>query len=178
MKTIKIKDKEFGINISSDKIQAAIKKVALNIDKDYAGQQPLFIAILNGSFMFAADLFKYLNIECEISFIKVSSYEGTQTTEKVNELIGLNQDIKGRKIILLEDIVDTGITMDQIIKNLKRLGPSDIKVATLLSKPAAFKNQFIIDYVGIEIPNDFIVGFGLDYDGLGRNFPDIYKIVS
>ncbi len=178
MKTVKIKDKEFGINISSEKIQNAIKMVASNIDKDYAGQQPLFIAILNGSFMFAADLFKYLNIECEISFIKVSSYEGTLSTEKVNELIGLNQDIKGRKIILLEDIVDTGITLSAIIKKLKNLEPEDIKVATLLYKPNAFKNQFKIDYCGMKIPNDFIVGYGLDYDGLGRNLPDIYKIIN
>ncbi len=178
MKTVKIKDKEFAISISYDKIQTAIKKVADDINKDYAGQQPLFIAILNGSFMFAADLFKYLNIECEITFIKVNSYQGTQTTEKVTEVIGLNQDIKNRKIIFLEDIVDTGITLDTLIKNIKKLGPADIKVATLLSKPGAFKNQFVIDYVGIEIPNDFIVGFGLDYDGLGRNLPDIYKIVD
>ena len=177
MKTVKIKDKEFAISISSDKIQNAIKQVASKINKDYVGQQPLFIAVLNGSFMFAADLFKNLSIECEISFIKVSSYQGTQTTEDVKELIGLNQNIEGRRIIILEDIVDTGITLDITIAKLKKHKPIDIKVATLLYKPEAFKNQFIIDYVGIEIPNDFIVGYGLDYDGLGRNLSDIYKII-
>lgn len=178
MKTVKIKDKEFAISISSDRIQSAIKQVAAKINKDYSGKQPLFIAILNGSFMFAADLFKSLDIDCEISFIKLSSYQGTQTTEKVNELIGLNQDIKGRDIILIEDIVDTGITLDNTIKNLTQFNPKTIKVATLLYKPEAFKNQFTIDYIGIEIPNDFIVGYGLDYDGYGRNLPDIYKIIS
>jgi len=178
MKTVKIKDKEFAISISSDKIQNAIKQVASKINNDYVWQQPLFIAVLNGSFMFAADLFKNLAIECEISFIKVSSYQGTQTTEDVKELIGLNQNIEGRRIIILEDIVDTGITLDTTIAKLKKHKPADIKVATLLYKPEAFKNQFIIDYVGIEIPNDFIVGYGLDYDGLGRNLSDIYKIIN
>jgi len=178
MKTVIINGKKFVVFISSEKIQKTIKKLASDINKDYAGQQPLFISVLNGSFMFAADLFKSLAIDCEISFIKVNSYKGTQTTEKVNELIGLNQDIKDRKIILLEDIVDTGITLDTVIKNLIKFQPAHIKVATLLSKPNAFKNQFKIDYLGIEIPNDFIVGYGLDYDGFGRNFPDIYKIIS
>jgi len=178
MNTVKIKDKEFVISISSDKILNAIKQVASRINKDYEGQQPLFIAVLNGSFMFAADLFKNLDIECEISFIKVSSYQGTQTTEDVKELIGLNQNIEGRRIIILEDIVDTGITLDITISKLKNLKPADIKVATLLFKPEAFKNQFVIDYIGIEIPNEFIVGYGLDYDGLGRNLSDIYKIIN
>jgi len=178
MNIVKIKDKEFVISISSDKILNAIKQVASRINKDYEGQQPLFIAVLNGSFMFAADLFKNLDIECEISFIKVSSYQGTQTTEDVKELIGLNQNIEGRRIIILEDIVDTGITLDITISKLKNLKPADIKVATLLFKPEAFKNQFVIDYIGIEIPNEFIVGYGLDYDGLGRNLSDIYKIIN
>jgi len=178
MGKIKVSDRYFCPAINTDVIQQAVKDIANKINRDYRGMQPLFVAILNGSFMFAADLFKNLTIEAEISFIKVSSYQGTKTSEKLNELIGLNQDIRGRRIIILEDIVDTGLTLDSIIKSLKKQEPYDIRVASLLCKRTVFKNQFYIDYVGLDIPDEFIVGYGLDYNGYGRNYPEIYKITD
>ena len=142
-------------------------------------KNPLFIAVMNGAFLFAADVMRKITIpNAEISFIKLSSYSGTETTGKVNQLIGISDDISGRNIIILEDIVDTGITLEKIISLLEKENVANIKIATLLFKPKAYKKYFPIDYVGIEIPNDFIVGYGLDYDGLGRNINGIYKIVE
>ena len=138
---------------------------------------PLFLVVLNGAFMFASDLFKKLTIECEISFVKLSSYSGTTSTETVKHLIGINEDLKGRNIILVEDIVDTGITIVHMMEELKKYEPADVKIATLLLKPEKYDKGYAIDYVAIEIPNDFIIGYGLDYDGFARNLPDIYKIV-
>jgi hypoxanthine phosphoribosyltransferase len=135
------------------------------------------MVVLNGAFMFASDLFKGLNINCEISFVKLSSYCGTSSTENVKHLIGINEDLKGRDIILVEDIVDTGITIEYMIKKLQKYQVADIKIATLLLKPDKYNKEYNIDYVAIEIPNDFIIGYGLDYDGFARNLPDIYKIV-
>ena len=178
MKTITVKDKLFSLSIDSSEIQKSIEKVAININKDYKNEIPLFIVVLNGSFMFAADLFRKIEVPCEISFMKVTSYQGMQTTQDVKILIGLNEDIKGRKVVIVEDIIDTGITIENLIAQIKQYDPEDIKIATLLFKPKAFEKDFKIDYVGIEIPNDFIVGYGLDYDGFGRNLPDIYKVVS
>ncbi|MCX6230447.1 MAG: hypoxanthine phosphoribosyltransferase [Bacteroidetes bacterium] len=177
MNKIKVKDKEFEIFIQSEVILKAVDKVAQQINRDYAAKNPLFIVVLNGAFMFASDLFKGLNINCEISFVKLSSYSGTSSTESVKHLIGINQDIKGRDIILVEDIVDTGITIEYMIKELKKYEVADIKIASLLLKPDKYDKEYTIDYVAIEIPNDFIVGYGLDYDGFARNLPDIYKIV-
>jgi hypoxanthine phosphoribosyltransferase len=177
MKTVKILDKEFAISIKEEDVLKAVHAVAEKINIDMKGKNPLFIVILNGAFMFASDLFKKLNIECEVSFVKLSSYEGTKTTENVKTLIGLSDDIKGRNVIVLEDIVDTGHTVDDILESLKPHEPADVKIATLLFKPKAYLKKIPIDYVGIEIPNDFIVGYGLDYDGYGRNLADIYKII-
>ena len=178
MKTVKIKDKEFAINIPSGEIQEFVQHVADQINHDLCNDNPLFVIILNGSFMFAGDLFKKVNFPCEISFIKLSSYVGTESTSEVKTLIGINENIKGRKIVIVEDIIDTGITIDHLLNQFKKIGPSEIKIATLLFKPNAFQKNFKIDYIGKKIPNDFIIGYGLDYDGYGRNLPDIYKIVS
>jgi len=177
MEKIKIKDKEFSKFIKNEDIMIAIDMVANQMNNDLRHKTPLFLVILNGAFMFAADLFKKLDIECEISFVKLSSYSGTQSTENVKHLIGINEDIKDRCVIIVEDIVDTGITIDNMILELNKYSPKEIKIATLLLKPDKYKKKHEIDYIAIEIPNDFIVGYGLDYDGFGRNLPDIYKIV-
>jgi hypoxanthine phosphoribosyltransferase len=178
MKAILVKDKEFRISIPAAEIQAAVRKVASAINRDYKGRNPLFVAVLNGSFMFAADLLRRISVPCEISFIKVSSYSGTSSTSTVQELIGLNQDIKGRHVIILEDIIDTGITLEMILEKLQKQGPEDIRIACFCHKPAAFQKSFTIDYLGMNIPNDFVIGYGLDYDGYGRNLADIYTIVK
>jgi hypoxanthine phosphoribosyltransferase len=177
MDIIKVKDKEFSKFIYSDTILDAVSKVADQINQDYADKNPLFLVVLNGAFMFASDLMKKINIECEISFVKLSSYSGTNSTETVKNLIGINEELKNRSVILVEDIVDTGITIEHMIEELKKFEPLDVKIATLLLKPEKYNKAHKIDYVAIEIPNDFIVGYGLDYDGFARNLPDIYKIV-
>ncbi len=177
MNIIKIKDKEFSIFIKSDEILNSVAKVANQINHDYKDKNPLFLVVLNGAFMFASDLMKKIDLECEISFVKLSSYEGTTSTEKVKHLIGINEEIKGRNIIVVEDIVDTGITIVHMMEELKKYEPADVKIATLLLKPEKYDKGYNIDYVAIEIPNDFIIGYGLDYDGLARNLSDIYKIV-
>jgi len=178
MKKIKLKDKEFGVSIPSDVIQKAIINVAAQINSDYKDvETPLFVSILNGSFMFSSDLLKHINFNCEITFLKLSSYQGTSSTGTVKELIGINEKITGREVIILEDIVDTGITLEQIVHELSKQNPKNIKVTTFLFKPEAYTKNIKIDYVGIEIPNDFIVGYGLDYDGIGRNLPDIYTLI-
>jgi hypoxanthine phosphoribosyltransferase len=179
MKQVKLKDKEFRVSISAEKIQEVVEGMAKEINKDYKDKNiPLFISILNGSFMFTADLFKHIDFTCEVTFLKLTSYKGTATTGSVRQLIGVNESIEGRDVIVLEDIVDTGITIEQILGQLKSFEPASVKVASLLFKPAAYQKEFKIDYIGMEIPNDFIVGYGLDYDGLGRNLPDIYTLVS
>ncbi|MCK5857484.1 MAG: hypoxanthine phosphoribosyltransferase [Bacteroidales bacterium] len=177
MQEITLKDKSFRINISEADILTQVKRVANEINQDLNGKKPLFLVVLNGAFMFAADLMKNIAIDCEISFVKLASYQGTHSTEKVKELIGLNEDLEGRTIVVVEDIVDTGITMEGIIKDLFAKGVKEVRIATLLFKPQAFQKDYKVDYIGMDIPNDFIVGYGLDYDGLGRNFKDIYKII-
>lgn len=143
-----------------------------------SGTNPLFISVLNGSFMFTADLMKHLTMPCEVSFVKLASYEGTSSTGKVKELVGLGDDITGRTVVIVEDIVDTGLTMKQLVETLRARGPKDIKIATLLVKPDKLKVELDINYVAMNIPNDFIVGYGLDYDGLGRNYRDIYTVIE
>ncbi|MFV0267069.1 MAG: hypoxanthine phosphoribosyltransferase [Draconibacterium sp.] len=179
MKRVKIHDKEFGLFISHEKIQSVVEQMAEEMNAELVGKNPLFLCILNGSFMFAAELFKRISfVESEISFVKLASYVGDQTTGAVKELIGLNENIEGRTVVVLEDIVDTGITIDNIQQQLKRMNPKEVLVATMLLKPDALKKDVDLKYVGIEIPNDFIVGCGLDYDGHGRNLIDIYSIVK
>lgn len=177
MKTLKIRDKEFSLYLSHDQIQDAVKRVAAKITADLDGKDPLFVVVLNGAFMFASDLMKYVNIPAEIAFVRLSSYVGTQTTQVVKEKISLDRHPGNRPLVIIEDIIDSGITMDSTINRLKAEGINDIRIATLLFKPGAFQKSFNIDYIGFEIPNDFIVGYGLDYDDYGRNYPDIYKIV-
>ena len=178
MKVIKLKDKQFSIFISSSEIEKVVQRLAKEMNNDLKGKTPLFLIILNGSFMFAADLLKKINMECETSFVKLASYVGTESTSEVKQLIGLNEDIKGRTVVIVEDIVDTGITMESLLEQLDWRKPADVKIATLLFKPNALIKNLKIDYIGMEIPNDFIIGYGLDYDGFGRNLPDIYKIVE
>lgn len=178
MDIIEVKDKKFSLYINSEEINKSVTKVADKINKDLEGKNPLFIVVLNGAFIFASDLIRKINIDCEISFVKLSSYSGTKTTSVVRELIGLDENLSGRNIVIIEDIVDTGITMENTVNKFKKLNAKDVKIATLLFKPKAFQKDYNIDYIGLEIPNDFILGYGLDYDGFGRNYPDIYKIVD
>jgi hypoxanthine phosphoribosyltransferase len=177
MNTIKVKDKEFKLSIKAAEIDAAVQSIADRLNHDMQGKNPIFLVILNGAFIFAADLYRKITIESEISFVKLASYSGTSSTSEVKELIGLNEKLKGRTVVILEDIIDTGTTMQYLINKLDYLGVAEVKLAALLFKPTAFRESFRIDYLGLEIPNDFIVGYGLDYDGFGRNYADIYKIV-
>ncbi len=178
MGNIKIHDKSFKPFILFDEIDNAIGDIAKKINTDVKGSTPIFLVILNGSFMFAGDLLKKIELPCEVSFVKLASYVGTKSTEKVRQLIGFDEDITGRTIIIVEDIVDSGITMENVLGQLESMGAADVRIATLLFKPQAFKKSYKIDYVGLEIPNDFIVGYGLDYDSQGRNLKDIYKIIE
>lgn len=179
MKNVTILDKEFELFIPYEKIRAIIEEMAEQMNKDLKDKNPLFICILNGSFMFAAEIFKRISLlDAEISFIKLASYSGTNTTGSVKELIGLNEDLTGRTVVVLEDIVDSGITIDKTIEQIKSKNPLEIKIATLLLKPDALRIKVPLDYIGIEIPNDFIVGYGLDYNGRGRNLIDIYKVTE
>jgi hypoxanthine phosphoribosyltransferase len=178
MKTVQVKDKQFELFISEDKLQNEIKRIADSICNDYLGKSPLFLVILNGSFMFASDLFKNIQLPVEISFIKVSSYSGVASTECVKELIGLNEDIEGRDVIIVEDVVDTGLTMKDTLALINAKNPSSVSICTLLFKPNKLQVKLDVKYVAMEIPDDFIVGYGLDYDGYGRNLRDIYKIIK
>ena len=178
MNIVKVHDKEFELNISAAQIQKAVETLAERMNQDLAGKNPLFLVILNGAFMFAADLIRLYKYDCHVSFVKLSSYSGLLTTSNVRELIGLDESITGRTVVIVEDIVDTGITLDNIILKIKSMGASEVLTATLLFKPEAFRKDYRIDYIGMEIPNDFIVGYGLDYDGKARNLADIYKIVK
>lgn len=178
MDTIKIKDKLFTVSIRKQDIQKEVIRVAEEINRDLAGKNPLFISVLNGSFMFTADLLKEVKIPCEISFVKLASYQGDSSTGVVKQLVGLNEDITGRTIVIVEDIVDTGLTMKRLLEMLAGHNPAELHIATLLLKPDKLKVDLNIDYIAMEIPNDFIVGYGLDYDGFGRNYPDIYTVVK
>ena len=174
--TIQIKDNRFTTFIPEEKILTEVARGADEINRDLSGSDPLFVSVLNGSFMFTADLTKRLTIPCEISFVKLASYEGTSTTGRVKALVGLNDDISGRTVVIVEDIVDTGLTMQRLLETLRAKNPKDIRIATLLVKPDKLQVDLKIDYVAMNIPNDFIVGYGLDYDGYGRNFRDIYIV--
>lgn len=178
MSKIQIKDKEFALSIPESDILAAVKRVGEEINKDMVGTNPLFICVLNGAFMFAGDLMKTVNIPCEITFVKLSSYDGIYTTGAVKEIIGLNESVVDRNVVVVEDIVDTGITMERILSSLNAKGAKSIRVATFLQKPDALQRDIQIDYIAMKIPNDFIVGYGLDYDGFGRNLKDIYTVVA
>ncbi len=178
METIKVRDKEFVVSMPAAMIQQRVAEIGEAISKDLAGERPLFIAVLNGSFVFAADLLRSVSIPCEISFVKLASYEGTSSTGNVKRLIGLNEDIKDRTVVIVEDIIDSGLTMKQLLETLDESGAKEVKIAALLVKPDNLKVDLDIAYTCFEIPNDFIVGYGLDYDGEGRNLPDICTVVG
>ena len=174
---ITVKDKRFKTYLTHHQIDERIKELGKQINEDYKSEDPLFIAVLNGSFMFAAYLYQQINLPSQITFVKVASYSGTSSTGKVTSIIGLDMPIAGKHIILVEDIVDTGNTMNELLKQLHEHQPASIKIASLIQKPEALKHSITVDYIGFKIPNEFIVGFGLDYDGYGRNLPDIYQVV-
>lgn len=179
MKNVLIHDKEFELFIPYEKIRSIVEEMAEKMNNDFQDKNPLFICILNGSFMFAAEIFKRISLlDAEISFIKLASYSGTNTTGSIKQLIGLNEDLTGRTVIILEDIVDSGITIANTIEQIQAKNPAEIKIATLLLKPDALQIKVQLDYIGLEIPNDFIVGYGLDYNGRGRNLIDIYKVTE
>lgn len=173
---IKIKDKEFVPFISAEEIDNRLKILGSQISLDFKNDNPIIIGVLNGAFMFMSDLAKYLNIPTEISFIKVASYLGTDSTGKVTDLIGLESNLTDRRVIIVEDIIDTGLSMSHLLKIVKAQNPKSVSVVTLLHKPDALKHDVIIDYTGFEIENKFVVGYGLDYDGQGRNIPAIYQL--
>jgi hypoxanthine phosphoribosyltransferase len=177
MKRIRIWDKEFELSHSYENISQAIRKIADQMRDDLDGKNPLFICILNGAFMFASDLLKELEMEdAEISFLKLASYQGTNSTGVTRELIGLDEDLTGRTVVILEDVVDSGLTMANVIKQIFSKGAKEVKIAALLFKPDALQVDITIDYTGLVIANDFVVGYGLDYDRRGRNFKDIYTL--
>ena len=171
MDTIQIKDKTFTVSICEQDILKEVTRVANEINRDLAGKNPLFLSVLNGSFMFTADLMKRITIPCEISFVKLASYQGVSSTGVIKEVIGINEDLTDRTVVIVEDIVDTGLTMQRLIETLGTRNPKEIHIASLLV-------DLNIEYVAMKIPNDFIVGYGLDYDGFGRNYPDIYTVVE
>jgi hypoxanthine phosphoribosyltransferase len=178
MSIIKVIDKKFKPYITAAEIDIRIKDMAEKINEDYKDKKPIFIAILNGSFMFASDLFKSISIEAEICFIKLASYKGTKSTGNVITSIGLDEPLQGRHVVIIEDIVDTGNTLTKFLPQLYNQQPASLKIAALLHKPEALEHPLAIDYIGFSVPNKFLLGFGLDYDGLGRNLAEIYQLVE
>ena len=176
MKTIKVLDKEFGIYISYAQIQSAVDEIAEKMNRLLKDKDVLFLGILNGAFMFTADLLRKITFNCQVSFVKLASYQGTSTSGTVHQLIGLNQKLKNKTVVILEDIVETGLTVDTTVHHVRQYEPEEIIVATLFFKPGEYQKKIKMDFVGIEIPNDFVIGYGLDYNGYGRNLPDVYKI--
>lgn len=178
MSIVKIKDKTFKTSISQEVIQQRIREVAAKINEDMADKNPLFLGVLNGAFIFAADLLREITIPCEISFVKLASYQGIMSTGKVKEVMGINEDLTGRTVIIIEDIVDTGRTMKQMIESLGTRNPAAVHICTLFLKPDKLQEPIDVDYACFSIPNDFIVGYGLDYDQQGRNLKEIYTLVE
>lgn len=178
MSDIQVFDKKFRTYLSKEEIHNQVLRLATEINKDYQHKRPLFIAILNGSFMFASDLFKELTIEAEVCFIKLASYKGIKSTGQVVTSIGLDATIKDRDIILIEDIVDTGKTLNEFLPQLQSQGPASLKITALLHKPEALQFPIKIDYLGFSVPNKFLLGYGLDYDGLGRNLKEIFQLIE
>lgn len=173
---IQVKDKYFVPFISADNLSLRIGQLGSQISNDFAGENPILLGVLNGSFMFLSDLSKNVTIPAEFSFVKIASYSGTVSTGNVKTLMGLDIDLAGRNVVVVEDIVDSGLTIDFLVSMIQKQNPNKISIATLLLKPEAFKYDFKIDYIGFEIPNKFVVGYGLDYDGWGRNLPEIYQL--
>ncbi len=178
MSIVKIKDKTFKTFIPESEIQQRVKAVAEKLNRDMAGKNPLFLAVLNGSFVFAADLMRYITIPSEISFVKLASYQGTASTGEVKEVFGVTEELHGRHVVIVEDIVDTGLTMKRMLETLGTREPASLHICSLLVKPDKLQVPLNIEYAAMEIPNDFIVGYGLDYDQQGRSLRDIYRIIE
>ena len=178
MGIVKIKDKSFKISITEAEIKERVKAVAQQISKDMEGKNPLLLGVLNGAFMFAADLMREMTIPCEISFVKLASYQGTTSTGTIQEVIGINEDLTGRTVIIVEDIVESGATMKRMIEQLGTRNPASVHICTLFFKPDKLKEDLELDYVVFRIPDDFILGYGLDYDQAGRGLKDIYTIIE
>ena len=178
MSIVKIKDKTFQTSIPEAEIKQRVKELAIKISNDMKGKNPLLLGVLNGSFIFAADLMREMTIPCEISFVKLASYQGITSTGKVHEVLGINEDLTGRTIIIIEDIVDTGRTMKQMIESLGTRNPAAVHICALFLKPDKLQEPIDVDYACFSIPNDFIVGYGLDYDQQGRNLKEIYTLVE
>ncbi|MDR1583946.1 MAG: hypoxanthine phosphoribosyltransferase [Prevotellaceae bacterium] len=179
MTQITLQDKIFNQYISAQEIEAAVKNIAERINNDLKNEYlPVFLSILNGAFMFTSDLMKNIQFDCMLSFVKLSSYDGLSSKGTINELIGLNFDLTGKTVILLEDIVDTGVTLEHLVHTISKYNPKQLKIAAMLFKPEAYSKDIKLDYTGIHVSNEFIVGYGLDYNGLGRNYPEIYKLIK
>ena len=178
MSTIQVRDKRFRISIPEAEIRQRVKALAEKMSKDLAGKNPLFLSVLNGSFIFTADLMREMTIPCEVSFVKLASYQGTTSTGKIHEVIGINEDLAGRTVVIVEDIVESGTTMKRMIEQLGTRQPESVQICTLFFKPDRLKEPLTLDYVAFEIPNDFILGYGLDYDQQGRGLKDLYTLVS
>lgn len=173
---VTVKDKSFKLFIDEQEIASRVAELGARISQDYEGKRPLFIPVLNGSFMFAADLLKNISVDCEVTFVKVASYEAMETKGQVEEILGLEKDLKDRHIVVVEDIVDTGITMTEILRNIRVFHPASVEIATMFLKPDALRRELSLKYVGKEIANEFVVGYGLDYDGYGRNLRSVYQL--
>ena len=178
MSTIKIKDKTFEVSLPEAQIKARIKELAQQMSRDLEGKNPLFLGVLNGAFIFAADLMREMTIPCEISFVKLASYQGTTSTGTIKEVIGINEDLSGRTVVIVEDIVESGLTIKRMMEQLGTRNPASVQVCTLFFKPDRLKEDLKLDYVAFSIPNDFILGYGLDYDQQGRGLKDIYTLVG
>jgi hypoxanthine phosphoribosyltransferase len=178
MKEIRVLDKKFREFLSEKVIKQRIEELAMQVNNDLKGKEVVFLGILNGAFLFAADLFRRIDFPARISFVKLASYQGTSSSGSVKELIGWNEDIKNKTIVVVEDIVDTGSTLERIVAELVIRKAAEVKIAAMLYKPAAYTKNIPIDYIGFEIPNDFVIGYGLDYNGLGRNLPSVYTLIK
>ena len=178
MSTIKVKDKTFKVSIPEAQIKARIKELAQQMSRDLEGKNPLFLGVLNGAFIFAADLIREMTIPCEISFVKLASYQGTTSTGTIKEVIGINEDLSGRTVVIVEDIVESGLTIKRMMEQIGTRNPASVQVCTLFFKPDRLKEDLKLDYVAFRIPNDFILGYGLDYDQQARGLKDIYTLVN
>ncbi len=178
MDLVTVKDKQFALSLSEERIRQRVAETAAQISEELSGKNPIFLAVLNGSFVFAADIMRGITTPCEVNFVRFSSYDGMNSTGTVKELLGLNQSLKGRTVVVVEDIIDSGLTMQELLVYLQKFEPAELKVASLLVKPGNLQVKLNVDYTCFEIPNDFIVGYGLDYDGYGRNLPAIYTVVE
>ena len=178
MSRVKIKDKTFETSMTEAEIKQRVKELAQQMSRDLEGKNPLFLAVLNGAFIFAADLMREMTIPCEISFVKLASYQGTTSTGTIHEVIGINEDLSGRAVVIVEDIVESGLTIKRMMEQIGTRHPASVQVCTLFFKPEQLKEDLKLDYVAFSLPNDFILGYGLDYDQQGRGLKDLYTLVT